>query len=109
MILLGRATQGPRRTLASTVGAEAAFAQESVELCVATRRQIAQPADDALLDLARGLAREGDRQNLARRNAFEQQAHDARSEQPGFAAPGTGFDNDGSLRVQCAAGEVGGG
>ena len=92
--------QRPGAVPQPVVGAEAAFAQKSVELCIAAGRQIAQPANDALLDLARGLAREGDRQNFAGCHAGQQQPHDTRSQQPGLATASAGLDDDAARRIE---------
>ena len=74
--------------------------QKRGDLSLASRRQQVQPVDNPLFDLARRLARKGDRQDLARRNAGQQQAHNARGQQPGLAAPGTGFYDNAVRRIK---------
>jgi hypothetical protein len=56
-----------------------------------------QPVENTLLNLARRLAREGDSQNFRWLSSGQQQADDARRQQPGLAAAGTGL-NDGTAR-----------
>src|SRR5271169_4478423 len=54
----------------------------------------------ARLHLLRCLAREGDGENLRRLRAIQQQAHDARHQQPSLAAARAGFDNNAAFGVE---------
>ena len=82
------------------IGRHTALGKESRNLGVTPCSQEMQPIDHALLDLARRLARKSDGQNLAGRDAGKQQAHDARSQQPGLATAGTRLHNDTARRLQ---------
>ena len=74
--------------------------QKRGDLSLTSGRQQVQPVDNPLFDLPRRLARKGNRQDLARRNAGQQQAYNARGQQPGLAAPGTGFDDNAVRRIE---------
>ena len=86
-----------------------ALGEERRHLRLAARRQQPQPVDHALLDLARRLAREGDRQDRAGRHAGQQQPHDARRQQPRLAAPGARLDDDAAGRIKRLGGQLGNG
>ena len=71
--------------------------QQLVQRLVISSRHFEQTLIEPDLHFASGLAGESKRDDIARLSAVDQQAHNARDQQPGFSAAGRGGDSG----VQC--------
>src|SRR5690606_482382 len=77
-----------------------AVLEEAAHGFLAADGEQAQPLLQPVGHLLRGLARERDREDLARLDAGEEQPQDARTEQPRLAAPRASLDHDAATRVE---------
>ena len=95
----------PRKRTHRVRTTQSPFAQERDDGLIVAVGERAQRRDEPRTHFLRCSARERDGENLAGRRAVEQQAHDARNQQPGLAAAGAGFDHRTGTRIDGTARE----
>ncbi|MCY1219269.1 hypothetical protein D9M72_312380 [compost metagenome] len=96
-----------RQRLARCLRRQPTLHQRGDDVLVGIARQLRQHFQQAVAHFFGGLAREGDREDLVRRGAGQQQAHQARHQQPGLAAAGAGLDHDRARGIAGGARELG--
>ena len=98
----GELEQAPRlrQVARDFVIAERALAQKIAHRLLRCGGQQPQPVVEPRLHFLRRLAREGDGEDFRRRAAREQQAHDARHQEPGLAAAGASLDHHAVLGIE---------